>query len=632
MTDFILEDWTVVQARTFTKWINTKLVSCELEPMNDLVQDLSDGVKLIQLLEIMSGTPLGRYNPKPKMRVQKAENAKKALDFIRSKDVRLTNIGSEDIVDGNAKLVLGLIWTLILRFTMSSINEEGLQAREGLLLWCQRKTAGNPYEPDVVIRDFKRSWSTGLALCALIHRHRPDLINWDSLDKSDAEGNTQKAFDLAATHLGIPQLLEVSDLCGDKIPDERSVITYVAEFFHAFSSLDKAEVTSRRVEKFATMLNGIQKQQQDYIAQTTHLKSEIESCLRAWADKQLSDNLRDIERDMAALSSWKTEVKRPAAREKAKSVAVFGNIQTRLSENRLKTWTPPQNLAPEDLENDWRNLLKAEATYMRTLDEHYRQLKQAMKEEYGAVAAALNRRIQDLNFQITHMSGSLQEQKISAQRITEQVGSIKQDIAAAAGLSNRCTQAKIDWGDLEPIEDLEYEAQLLEDNIAANLRFIENELVAANHSNVTKDKLLEWQSTWQHFCDEELGYQDLDSRQLQAALASLGHVYSTEDFLSVYDDLIRKHGAVTYQAFVEFLVTITEDSSSPEQLIEAFRSLANGDDVVTEQDLRSARLSPTATSFLSSAMPSAAREETAQKEPHIAYDYRAFLEATFAKV
>jgi hypothetical protein len=47
---------------------------------------------------------------------------------------------------------------------------------------------------------------------------------------------------------------------------------------------------------------------------------------------------------------------------------------------------------------------------------------------------------------------------------------------------------------------------------------------------------------------------DLDSRQLQAALASLGHVYSTEEFLKIYDDLVRKHGAVTYEAFVEFLV------------------------------------------------------------------------------
>ncbi|KAJ9094079.1 hypothetical protein QFC21_006180 [Naganishia friedmannii] len=594
MGEFVPEDWTVVQAR-----INTKLISYELEPMNDLVTGLSDGVKLIQLLEIMSGTPLGRYNPKPKMRVQKAENAKKALDFIRSKDVRLTNIGSEDIVDGNAKLVLGLIWTLILRFTMSSINEEGLQAREGLLLWCQRKTAGPPYAPDVEIRDFKRSWSTGLALFKGLNTE-----NWDLIWRL---GSNFSKF-----------------------------ITYIAEFFHAFASLDKAEVTARRVEKFATMLSGLQKQQQDYVAQAKHLRSEVESYIRAWAAKELSSDLLQLEHEMSALYCWKTEVKRPAAREKAKAVALFGNIQTRLSENRLKSWEPPLGLSSEDLENDWRDLLKAETSYMRKLDAHYRQLKQAMKEEYASVASALIQRIQRLNTQIAHMSGSLQEQKALAQSISTEVGSIKRDVAAAAGLSNRCTDAKIDWGDLEPIEDLEYEAQLLEDNIAAKLRFIENELIATNHSNVTKDKLLEWQATWQHFCDEEMGYQDLDSRQLQAALASLGHVYSTEDFLRIYDDIVRKHGAVTYEAFADLLVTITEDSSSPEQLIEAFRLLAQGDDVVTGEDLRRARISPTATTFLSEAMPSLAPREAvngADVSNEIngpVYDYRAFLNATFA--
>lgn len=63
-----------------------------------------------------------------------------------------------------------------------------------------------------------------------------------------------------------------------------------------------------------------------------------------------------------------------------------------------------------------------------------------------------------------------------AQRISGEVSKIKQDVASAAGLSNRCSAAKIDWGDLEPIEDLEYEAQLLEDNIAAKSRFIDNGL------------------------------------------------------------------------------------------------------------------------------------------------------------
>ena len=75
--------------------------------------------------------------------------------------------------------------------------------------------------------------------CALIHCHRPDLIKYSELDKSDRHGNTRLAFQVAAEHLQIPQLLEVEDLCDKGQPDERSVMTYIASFFHAFSSMGK---------------------------------------------------------------------------------------------------------------------------------------------------------------------------------------------------------------------------------------------------------------------------------------------------------------------------------------------------------------------------------------------------------
>ncbi len=86
----------------------------------------------------------------------------------------MTNIGAEDVVDGNRKIILGLIWTLILRFTINDINEEGMTAKEGLLLWCQRKTAC--YE-EVEVRDFSASWNDGLALYVMEEeKGRPVLM------------------------------------------------------------------------------------------------------------------------------------------------------------------------------------------------------------------------------------------------------------------------------------------------------------------------------------------------------------------------------------------------------------------------------------------------------------------------
>jgi len=84
----------------------------------------ADGLKvlLIHLLEILGNESLGKYASNPRLRVQKCENVHKALEYIRGRGIQLFNIGAEDIVDGNLKLILGLLWTLILRFTIADIK------------------------------------------------------------------------------------------------------------------------------------------------------------------------------------------------------------------------------------------------------------------------------------------------------------------------------------------------------------------------------------------------------------------------------------------------------------------------------------------------------------------------------
>lgn len=145
-----------------------------------------------------------------KMRFHKIANVNKALEFIESKGVKLVSIGAEEIVDGNVKITLGLIWTIILRFAIQDISVEELTAKEGLLLWCQRKTA--PYK-NVNVQNFHLSWKDGLAFCALIHRHRPDLIDYGKLRKDDPIHNLNLAFDVAEKHLNIPRMLDAEGKC-----------------------------------------------------------------------------------------------------------------------------------------------------------------------------------------------------------------------------------------------------------------------------------------------------------------------------------------------------------------------------------------------------------------------------------
>eukprot|EP01137_Pigoraptor_chileana_P029966 Opistho-2@15932 len=141
---------TGLQKKTFTKWINSHLAKVD-DHIDDINKDLRDGIKLLKLLQLISGETLP--NPeRGQMRFHKIGNVGAALKYLQTK-IHFTNIGTEDIVDGNEKLTLGLVWTMILRFQIQDISVEDLSAKEALLLWCQRKTAGYP---GVNVQDFSR--------------------------------------------------------------------------------------------------------------------------------------------------------------------------------------------------------------------------------------------------------------------------------------------------------------------------------------------------------------------------------------------------------------------------------------------------------------------------------------------
>ncbi|KAI2551728.1 plectin, partial [Homo sapiens] len=111
-----------VQKKTFTKWVNKHLIKAQRH-ISDLYEDLRDGHNLISLLEVLSGDSLPRE--KGRMRFHKLQNVQIALDYLRHRQVKLVNIRNDDIADGNPKLTLGLIWTIILHFQISDIQVSG---------------------------------------------------------------------------------------------------------------------------------------------------------------------------------------------------------------------------------------------------------------------------------------------------------------------------------------------------------------------------------------------------------------------------------------------------------------------------------------------------------------------------
>ncbi|XP_063098874.1 dystrophin isoform X15 [Cavia porcellus] len=220
-----------VQKKTFTKWINAQFSKFGKQHIENLFSDLQDGRRLLDLLEGLTGQKLPKE--KGSTRVHALNNVNKALQVLQKNNVDLVNIGSTDIVDGNHKLTLGLIWNIILHWQVKNVMKNimaGLQQTNSekiLLSWVRQSTRNYP---QVNVINFTTSWSDGLALNALIHSHRPDLFDWNSVCQQSATQRLEHAFNIAKCQLGIEKLLDPEDVA-TTCPDKKSILMYITSLF-----------------------------------------------------------------------------------------------------------------------------------------------------------------------------------------------------------------------------------------------------------------------------------------------------------------------------------------------------------------------------------------------------------------
>jgi len=213
-----LELWQIVQEKTFTRWVNTYLVN-RMMKVDNLMTDLSDGKSLAALLEIISSKEI-KINKNPKMRVQKLENLNASLEFLKKENIKLVSIGGDNICDGNRTLIMGLIWTIILRYQIQV--EEGSSAKKDLLEWVRSKI------PEYNINNFTSDWQSGKAISALAESVLPGQMNLPSDFRNSPVNDAQMGITCAKENMNIPAIIDAIDMV--QTPDELSNMTYISYF------------------------------------------------------------------------------------------------------------------------------------------------------------------------------------------------------------------------------------------------------------------------------------------------------------------------------------------------------------------------------------------------------------------
>uniref|UniRef100_A0A8C0UW16 Spectrin repeat containing nuclear envelope protein 2 n=1 Tax=Cyanistes caeruleus TaxID=156563 RepID=A0A8C0UW16_CYACU len=239
--------------------------------VSDLYTDIQQGHLLLDLLEVLSGQHLPRE--KGFNTFQCRSNIENALTFLKSRSLKLINIHVADIIEGKPSIVLGLIWTIIFHFHIEELartlactyNQPSpdcssaidsstkasrpakksakikerwkMSATKALLLWAKEQCS---LHGSVSITDFKSSWRSGLAFLAIIQTLRPGLVDLEKAKVRTNKENLKEAFKIAEVELNIPRLLEPEDV--DVVnPDEKSIMTYVAQFLQYSKNLPESE-------------------------------------------------------------------------------------------------------------------------------------------------------------------------------------------------------------------------------------------------------------------------------------------------------------------------------------------------------------------------------------------------------
>lgn len=495
------DEWVPLQAKVFTRWVSSLLKRDSKPEVKDVTKDLSNGVALIELAEILTHKKASRaWIQNPKNSIGKVQNCDLALDMFSNDGVKLVGISGKDISDNNEKLIFGLIWSLILHYFIgTSINYDryitettkvnndskenngktASNAQNELITWANERTSN--YEN---IQSFE---PYDLSMCALLDSYCPEKVNYKSLKVENHSQNAQKCVDVM-NDLGIPCFIYPEDLeKSDNKVDRMTLLTQLAAAKTVLDAKQQKVVSEEQQKEAKLMAEEDSKIRAEKEAVRSEEDEKIRTEERAIAEFREKQKLEEEERSKAE------QKEKEKAQEEAKLRAEEQEklMEKQAAEREAKIRAEQQAIIDEEdrLKAEEESRLKADEEALTNADIE-------MTERYQKIENENSQKESDAASKIDSASDSSDvASRIDAASNSEVESKLKAEEEARIKAEQRAEKAEQEKRELEEklqkAEEMVKRAKLLAD-AEANAK-IEEEKEKLKQQAITKEKALEVQ-------------------------------------------------------------------------------------------------------------------------------------------
>lgn len=203
-------------------------------------------------------------------------------------------------------------------------------------------------------------------------------------------------------------------------------------------------------------------------------------------------------------------------------------------------------------------------------------IKNALRRTFADKANDFALTLNTLSAALSGLEGDVDDQLDIVEKLNDNLAPLDEFLKAISDIDQQCSKANIEENDFTTYtyDELAYELGLVKSAVQKKLAFLDNQLVVRDMTNLTPIQLEEFESVFRHF--DRDGSNSLQEVEFSAALASLSLVYDDQEMRTVFNEISNRNGEVDFEGFIRFMVAVTEDNNSAEQVFQSFKEVAEG--------------------------------------------------------